>query len=519
MAPEPETESAPGADAASPSQDPETHYDPAVAKARHAGLLALASLNGLGLGYLPLGQWKPCLVLTGITAGLGAWFVSTDGFWLPLVLWIIITLGSALVVLAIAGGPSQTKRARIPAWEPLSLLAVPVLIAVVASPLADGPNREVDERVTAAIETGDCAAAHAAITDRSWWMSMLGPSSIVFDGDAEASCEQLRLALDDGADAAARLEALEAHLEGDPVWEGGQALRTELTTRVAADDVAAEVDDGDRESIRRALAEAEDRFGRLEAADGVGPAFAAMLLESAEQPCGLLEAASELAAAESPVLREAYAAVDGGIANALLDCAEAHLSAKDYAGADARITEWRDANPESVQRDYADKVLGSADLRALLPDWPDPRGTVSGYCADPMANPMLDPTSASGIVLLSAEGLDDPVDAAHLAQTAATAEAVLCADVRYESGIDCGYTWAEDEVGIEVRHPVFTWDLWDLASGRRIDGGSAGMGDGCPLFLEFDVDPYTGLPPSRVDVGIDDDAVRSVLDDALAEHF
>lgn len=519
MAPEPESESTPGPEAATRPPEPETHRDPAVAKARRAGLLALANLTGLGLGYLPLRKWTACLVLTGITAGLGAWFIATEGFWLPLVLWIVITLGSALVVVSVAGVPEYTERSRVPAWEPLALLAAPVLVAVAASPLANGPNREVDERVTAAVEAGDCQAARAAIADRSWWMSLLGPSSIEFDGDAETACERLDLAMDADADASARLEALGAHLDGDPAWQGGQPLLAELTTLASAEEIAAAINEGDGESIRQALAKAEERFGRLETTDGVGTGFATTLLETAEQPCGLLDATDELAATESPALREAYAALDDGLASALLDCAETHMAAMDHSGAGTRINEWREANPESVQQGYADKVLGFIDLRTLLTDWPNSLGTVNEYCAAPVANPLLDPATAKGVVLLSAETLSDPVDAANLAETAGTAKAVLCADVQYESGIDCTYTFAEEEVGIEVRHPVFRWDLWDLASGERLDGDSTAMGEGCPVFLEFEVDPTTGVPPAQVDVEIDEDAARSTLNDALADNL
>ncbi|WP_205325120.1 hypothetical protein [Glycomyces sp. YM15] len=66
---------------------------------------------------------------------------------------------------------------------------------------------------------------------------------------------------------------------------------------------------------------------------------------------------------------------------------------------------------------------------------------------------------------------------------------------------------------------MFRWDLWDLASGERLDGGSAAMGDGCLVFLEFEVDPHTGVPPSQVHVEIDADAARSALDDALADNL
>ncbi|MEV3939335.1 hypothetical protein AB0K52_25565 [Glycomyces sp. NPDC049804] len=487
-----------------------------MAKSRRAGLLALANLTGFGLGYLPIGRWKTFLAIAGISSGLLAWYLFVGGFWVPLVLWILVALVSAVGILSLAGVRSYTKRTSVRAWEPLALLLSPLLVAIAASPLAAGPNREVDDRIAVAIENGDCEGAASAVEDRSWWLSLLRPSTIGFDGDIATSCEQLELAQDGDADPAERLAAIESHLDGPIAWEGAQALRTELTARTEGRTVA---DGSDRQAIADALAQAAERFADLEAdLDTIGPVFAEALLAAAE-PCSTIRVASELASTASAPLRDAYTALDASAPERLLACTEGYLARDAHVGAATELDEWIAANLESAHADYAQDLLGYVDLRTVLPDWPDPRGAVNDYCSSPKANPLLDTGTADGAVVLAHSELSDPVDAAHLAQTAATAEAVLCADVEWESGPTCSYIGIGGEARIETLQPVLRWDLWDLASGQRIDGGTRDLGSGCASSVSYEVWNGIDIPPTEAEGAIDQEAVRSVLDSALADHL
>lgn len=71
----------------------------------------------------------------------------------------------------------------------------------------------------------------------------------------------------------------------------------------------------------------------------------------------------------------------------------------------------------------------------------------------------------------------------------------------------------------ETLQPVLRWDLWDLASGQRIDGGTRDLGSGCASSVSYEVWNGIDIPPTEAEGAIDQEAVRSVLDSALADHL